>query len=368
MASAVVELRSIYKQFAGKPLFENLNLAINDKEFVTLLGPSGCGKTTILRMIAGFESPDQGALLLHGQDITNLPCNKRQVNTVFQNYALFPHMSVYDNIAFGLRMAKQNETEIKKRVGEALDMVKLKDFAFRRPSELSGGQQQRVALARAVVMRPAILLLDEPLSALDKNLRLDMQIELKALQRNLGITFLFVTHDQEEALSMSDRIIVLNHGKIEQIGTPIEVYEIPKNLFVAQFIGQSNFFDAVIKEVDHSDVLTVQMEDGEYKLNRKNTFHQGDRVRILLRAEDIKVYKADELHKINRDVPIFSGKIVDRTYKGMTLDSIIKLDNGQDIMAREFFDEDDPSFDYRLGEKVYISWNKNWEVILPYED
>lgn len=368
MASTIVELRNVSKSFSSKPLLEDFNLSIGDKKFVTLLGPSGCGKTTILRLIAGLESPDKGRIFLNGEDITNLPCNRRKINTVFQNYALFPHMNVFDNIAFGLRMSKTSDGDIKKRVGEILELIKMQNFLGRYPHELSGGQQQRVALARALVNRPLLLLLDESLSALDKNLRSQMQLELKAIQRNLGLTFLFVTHDQEEALSLSDQIVVMNHGIIEQVGTPKEVYELPKNLFVANFIGQSNFFEGVVNEIFSHQSMSVRLHTGEFKFAQNGLFRSGDKVKILLRAEDLKIYSQNDISKIDQDMPIFRGKVVERTYKGMTLDSQIKLENGQDILIQEFFDEDDPDFDYRLGEDVLISWKKNWEVILPYED
>ena len=236
----LIVLKSLSKGFDGKQIISELDLTIQNGEFLTILGPSGCGKTTVLRLIAGLEDVDDGQIILDGQDITDIPAENRFVNTVFQSYALFPHMTVFDNVAFGLRMQKTPAAEIQKRVDQALRMVQLEDFAERRPNQLSGGQQQRVAIARAVVNRPKVLLLDESLSALDYKLRKQMQNELKALQRKLGITFIFVTHDQEEALAMSDRIIVMREGKIEQDGTPREIYEEPKNLFVAQFIGEIN--------------------------------------------------------------------------------------------------------------------------------
>jgi spermidine/putrescine transport system ATP-binding protein len=242
----VVSLRGLRKSFDGKPVIRALDLDIAHGEFLTLLGPSGCGKTTVLRLIAGFEQSDAGSILIDGTDVAGLPPDRRQVNTVFQSYALFPHMSVRDNVAFGLEMKKVPRTEISARVSEALATVQLQGYEARKPHELSGGQQQRVALARALVNRPRVLLLDESLSALDYKLRKQMQGELKALQRKLGITFVFVTHDQEEALAMSDRVVLLNEGRVAQAGPPREIYERPANLFVARFVGEANIFDGVV--------------------------------------------------------------------------------------------------------------------------
>ena len=238
----LVELKQVCKSFDGKSVLKlnNLDLQIYNGEFLTILGPSGCGKTTTLRLIAGFEHADSGDIILDGKKINNIPANNREVHTVFQNYALFPHMTVFENIAFGLKMHKVPKNEIKDKVMEVLRIVKLEEFVDRKPHQLSGGQQQRVALARALVNKPLVLLLDEPLSALDASLRLNMQKELKQLQRKLGITFVLVTHDREEALSMSDRVIVMNQGVIEQCGTPKNLYEEPNSIFVANFIGDVN--------------------------------------------------------------------------------------------------------------------------------
>lgn len=251
----IIELRSITKSYGDKTIIENFNLTINNGEFLTILGPSGCGKTTVLRLLAGLEELDSGNIILDGEDITHVPAEQRHVNTVFQSYALFPHMTIFENVAFGLRMQKVPNEEIKPRVLEALRMVQLEEYAYSKPAQLSGGQQQRIAIARAVVNKPKVLLLDESLSALDYKLRKQMQNELKALQRKLGITFIFVTHDQEEALTMSDRIIVLRKGHIQQDGSPREIYEEPKNLFVAKFIGEINIFNAtVLTRVDEKRV------------------------------------------------------------------------------------------------------------------
>ena len=242
----IVELRNISVAFDGEQVLDGLNLAIKDKEFITLLGPSGCGKTTTLRLIAGFLEPDCGEVVFEGEKINGVPAFKRQVNTIFQRYALFPHLNVYENVAFGLRVKKLPKAEIHQKVTEMLDLVNLKGLAKRHIDTLSGGQQQRVAIARAIANRPKVLLLDEPLAALDLKLRKDMQKELKKIQRQLGITFVFVTHDQEEALTMSDRVVVMDGGKIQQVGTPQDIYNEPQNAFVADFIGESNIVDGVM--------------------------------------------------------------------------------------------------------------------------
>ncbi|MBQ5800695.1 MAG: spermidine/putrescine ABC transporter ATP-binding protein, partial [Clostridia bacterium] len=244
----IIELRGISKAFDGEQILDSINLYIRDNEFVTLLGPSGCGKTTTLRIIGGFETPDEGAVFFDGKDITELPPHKRQVNTVFQKYALFPHLNVYDNIAFALRLKKVPEAEISVRVKELLELVALKGFERRNVNLLSGGQQQRVAIARALISNPRVLLLDEPLGALDLKLRKDMQNELKKIQQQTGIAFIYVTHDQEEALSMSDTVVVMANGVIQQIGTPTDIYNEPKNAFVADFIGESNIVDGIMRE------------------------------------------------------------------------------------------------------------------------
>ena len=269
-------------------------------------------------------------------------------------------MSVFDNVAYGLKMEKRPREEIRERVTEALDMVQLGEFARRKPHQLSGGQQQRVAIARAVVKRPRLLLLDEPLSALDYKLRRTMQGELKRLQRELGITFVFVTHDQEEALSMSDRVVVLRDGEIQQLGTPREVYERPANLFTARFVGETNFFPGQITDVGEERIrVDVMGLDRTLRLPRFGVA-EGQPVNVLLRPEDIRVLEPED----SQGLP---GKVIERNYKGSTLDSVIELEDGTQVLASEFFDEDDPVFDYRLGEPVRVSWVDGWEWLLPEE-
>ena len=363
----LLQIRHLSKSYGDTQILQNINLDIYDGEFLTLLGPSGCGKTTLLRLIGGFELPNAGSLQLEGVDIAGLPAEKRPINTVFQQYALFPHMNVYDNIAYGLKLKGVPKTEIDQRVREALAMVQLDHTINRRPQDLSGGQQQRIAIARAVVNRPKMLLLDEPLSALDAKLREQMQSELKRLQRELGITFVFVTHDQQEALSMSDRIAVMKNGVFQQIDTPIGIYESPANLFTASFIGETNLFKGKVLEVNPASIKVevVEQNDGFHPVRElprpKFDVQVGQNVNLLLRPEDIRVYYTHEGHEG------LIGNVVDSAYKGSTLDSVIQLKNGNIVKTSEYFNEDDPNFNYKLGQEVRIDWVDGWEWILPDE-
>jgi len=364
LLSPLVRLAGVGKGFDGKTVISDFSLTINHGEFLTLLGPSGCGKTTVLRLIAGLENVDTGTISLEDQDITQVAAEHRHVNTVFQSYALFPHMTVFENVAFGLRMQKTPAAEITPRVTEALKMVQLESFAQRLPHQLSGGQQQRVAIARAVVNKPRLLLLDESLSALDYKLRKQMQNELKALQRKLGITFVFVTHDQEEALTMSDRIVVMRDGRIEQDGTPREIYEEPKNLFVASFIGEINIFEATV--IERADVHRVRasVEGRECYIYVTFPVTTGQKLNVLLRPEDLRVEEINDTSVADGLI----GYVRERNYKGMTLESSVELENGKMVMVSEFFNEDDPDFDHSLDQKMAVTWVESWEVVLADEE
>ena len=327
----LIRLENISKEYDGTPVLNDINLYVRKNEFLTLLGPSGCGKTTTLRIIGGFEKPTAGRVLFDGQDITDLPPYKRRVNTVFQKYALFPHLNVYENIAFGLKVAKRPKDEINKRVDSMLDLVNLREYGKRRVDSLSGGQQQRVAIARALVNEPEVLLLDEPLGALDLKLRKGMQLELKRMQQRLGITFIFVTHDQEEALTMSDRIVVMNKGVIEQDDNPDNIYHYPSTKFVAKFIGESNFFDT------ETETLALRPE----KLNLCEEAESEDKAAA-------------------HPEPAFYGTVVDVVFYG-TIDKVfVRLDNSnQTVVAYQYFDDVKR---WTPDERVGIWWYERDEV------
>ncbi len=309
--NVLIRLNGISKSFDGESVLDRINLEIHDKEFITLLGPSGCGKTTTLRMIGGFEIPDEGDVFFDGKRINDVPPHKRQVNTVFQRYALFPHLNVFDNIAFGLRIQKCPDEQIKEKVKDMLTLVNLKGFERRKVSTLSGGQQQRVAIARALINQPKVLLLDEPLAALDLKLRKDMQNELKNIQHQTGITFIYVTHDQEEALSMSDTVVVMAHGRIQQIGTPTDIYNEPVNAFVADFIGESNIVDGVmladyrVKLAGH----TFDCVDGGFDANES--------VDVVIRPEDVDVVAPEK--------GMLKGLVTAVTFKGVHYEIIVDV-------------------------------------------
>lgn len=311
--SVIISLKNISKTFDDEVILDNIDLDIRDREFITFLGPSGCGKTTMLRIIAGFLEADSGKVMFEGKDINNLPPHKRQVNTIFQRYQLFPHLNVYENVAFGLRNKRMKEKEISQKVEEMLSLVNLKGFQRRNVSSLSGGQQQRVAIARALAVEPRVLLLDEPLAALDLKLRKDMQVELKNIQKRLGITFIFVTHDQQEALSMSDRVVVMNEGKIQQIGTPLDIYNEPKNAFVADFIGESNILDGVML-----DDFKAKFSGAVFQCLDKG-FAVNESVDIVIRPEDVDVVPVKE--------GAILGTITSNTFKGVHFEMIVDIQN-----------------------------------------
>lgn len=364
MNGNVLEFQGVYKKFHEQHVLEDIHLEVKHGEFLTLVGPSGCGKTTLLRLISGFEEPDAGTIRINGKNVKGLSPQQRHVNTVFQSYALFPHLNVFDNVAFGLRCkGGVTKVEIKQQVDDALKMVKLDHLSERKPYQLSGGQQQRVAIARAVINKPSILLLDEPLSSLDYRLRKTMQMELKQLQTQLGITFIFVTHDQEEALSMSDRVVVMHEGHIEQIGTPREVYEEPHSLRVARFIGEVNIFETQIISTTEQ-ALHVIIEGKQFTLKNRRHFVANQKVYTLVRPEDLEVWSPAE---VTDTTQMFPGVVEQVNYKGSTVDLMVRLESQILLAATQFFNEDDEKLDFHSGESVWVHWIPGWEVILPDE-
>jgi spermidine/putrescine transport system ATP-binding protein len=358
MAQPIVSMTNVEKWYGSNHVVKNCNLNIEEGEFLTLLGPSGCGKTTTLRMISGFELPSEGMVKVEGENVEKKEPYERSVNTVFQNYALFPNMNVYDNIAYGLKVKKVPKAEIKERVTQMLKLVQLEGFGKRRITQMSGGQKQRVAIARALINRPKVLLLDEPLGALDMKLRKQMQIELKRLQRKLEITFVYVTHDQEEALTMSDRIAVMSAGVIEQIGTPKEIYLKPRTRFVANFIGESDLFDGIIT-AESDGVLSIGTEVGTVKGLKENTtigsVKVNDPVSVCVRPEHMK---------ISTEKPEgFSVQAVvkDKIFVGNLIKEIAVINNGNEIKINSINAADLPE----PGSHVYLSWDLKDAVVIP---
>ncbi len=327
MSGGEVELVDLVKAYGVVRAVDGINLHIPGGEFFSLLGSSGCGKTTTLRMIAGFEKPTSGQIVLDGADMTGTPPHKRHVNTVFQSYALFPHLNVYDNVAFGLRRQKASDAEVKRRVGEALELVQLTGFEKRKPAQMSGGQQQRVALARALVLKPAVLLLDEPLGALDAKLRKALQIELKALQQQVGITFIYVTHDQEEALTMSDRIAVMSHGRVEQVAPPEEIYEAPSTVFVADFLGVSNLMMAMAEGADSDGRCRVRLGEFELRAGRGDQSISGA-TKVTIRPERVRL----ENHGSSGENRV-PGMVERWVYLGNSVQLIVRLATGEKIQV-----------------------------------
>jgi spermidine/putrescine transport system ATP-binding protein len=351
-----IALEGVSKRFGGVAAVDAVTLPIGEGQFFSLLGPSGCGKTTTLRMIAGFETPDEGRIVLHGRDVTSVPANRRPLNMVFQQYALFPHMSIYDNVAFGLKLKRVPSGELRARVLEMLRVVALEGLERRRPRQLSGGQQQRVALARALVNRPAALLLDEPLGALDVKLRKQMQLELKRIQSELGTTFVYVTHDQEEALAMSDRIAVMNGGRVEQLGSPREVYEHPETAFVADFIGSLNALEVTVGEVVGGYALQKLGEGERLVVPVEAGVRTGDHLRVAVRPERVRIDGAAA-----EGGSRLSGTIAEIVYLGMYTQFFVETAAGRLVCHRL---ADEPLAALEQGSHVSLSWTADDASVL----
>ncbi|PYV91744.1 MAG: spermidine/putrescine ABC transporter ATP-binding protein [Acidobacteria bacterium] len=356
--SAVLEFRGLRKLFGKQVVLEDINLSVCAGEFLTFLGPSGSGKTTLLRLVGGFEPPDEGHIFLQGEEISHLPPHKRRVNTVFQNYALFPHLNVFQNIAFGLQNVGLDKTEIESRVKSVLEMVQLIGYELRFPGQLSGGQQQRVALVRALVMQPAVLLLDEPLGALDQKLRKQMQSELKALQRKVGLTFVFVTHDQEEALSLSDRIVVLNQGRLEQVGSPQEIYDRPKSRFVADFMGMQNIFPLASLQ-ENGEIYRCWTQGGQ-EIHVPKANHPTSEVHFFgIHPAKIRLKRTPPGNHFDN---ILKGIIRQGLYLGSTHTWAVEAGNCETWMvAQSLYDSSDEGFS--LQDEVYLCWDGNNGVL-----
>ena len=352
MSETILSLRNITKSFGDNKVIKGIDMDIDAGEFITILGPSGCGKTTMLRIIAGLENPDSGSVSISGQDVTALPPEKRNVNTVFQNYALFPHMNVYKNIAYGLKLRGLKKDEIDKKVKEALELVQLPGYEKRMPDQLSGGQRQRVAIARAIVNDPALLLLDEPLGALDLKLRRQMQVELKNLQNRLGITFIYITHDQEEALNMSSRIAVMNGGVFEQVGSPDDIYARPTTRFAASFIGDANIIDAKIVSAD-KECAIASFAGGSIRVCG-SSLKAGDSVALSVRAERISYSDKSE------NGFDLEGVIERHSYIGGVLKTAIKLKNDQELTITG----SNPTASYPVGSVVKVYWDPQFAAIV----
>ncbi|WP_415928969.1 ABC transporter ATP-binding protein [Zhenpiania hominis] len=345
MGEPIVSLKKVNKFFGSNHVIKDMDLDINEGEFLTLLGPSGCGKTTILRMIAGFEDATNGVIEVQGERVEEKEAYERDVNTVFQSYALFPHMTVYDNIAYGLTVKKVPKDQIRERVKEMLELVQLMGFEGRKPDMMSGGQKQRVAIARALINNPKVLLLDEPLGALDLQLRKQMQIELKRLQKLLNITFVYVTHDQEEAMTMSDRIAVMNAGVIEHLASPSEIYNQPKTRFVANFIGESNIFTGEVKKMeDH--IAEIKVEQGDVKMELSG-FEQGEQIHVCVRPEVMKYSKTPI------DGFSLEGTVKNVIFVGAQYRTLVTMDNGYDVKINRVKHDND----LKEGDRIYLYWD-----------
>jgi spermidine/putrescine transport system ATP-binding protein len=356
MSNTILKLVNVSKEFDNQKVVKEMSLEVKEGEFLTILGPSGCGKTTTLRMIGGFENPTAGNILLEGEHVENKQPYELNMNTVFQNYALFPHMNVYENIAYGLKIKKVKKSEISIKVKEMLTLVQLNGYEKKMPKHLSGGQKQRVAIARALINNPKVLLLDEPLGALDLKLRKQMQIELKRLQKKLDITFIYVTHDQEEALNMSDRIVVMNEGIIEQVGTPEEIYEKPKTRFVADFIGESNIFEALVEKV-YGNKAVLNIGQSNIIIENSN-LEKGNTEIISLRPEKIK-YTTNAENDFN-----IKGIVKERSYVGAAVKFIVILPNDQEIIISDY---EKKSNILEVGTEVFLYWKEKDLVFIGSE-
>jgi len=363
-ADTVITLEHVTKRFGAFVAVDDVHLAIQRGEFFSLLGPSGCGKTTTLRMVAGFETPTVGRIVLEGQDVSDVPPYRRNVNMVFQQYALFPHMNVFDNVAFGPRSRRASSSEVKSRVMEMLEIVHLGEFARRKPAQLSGGQQQRVALARALVNYPSALLLDEPLGALDLKLRRAMQLELKRIQREVGITFIYVTHDQEEALTMSDRVAVMNQGRVEQLATPQEIYDRPATQFVAGFMGLANLLPATVERADSRE-LTLTLPGGGWTAAAADgrNFSAGEGVLLVLRPERLRI-SAGPLREETKGR--IGARVVDVVFQGPVVRFDLQTAEGRDLVAI-MLAQDRPA-DVQAGSDVQVTWDAESAYVLPEAD
>ena len=383
MNGSTVSIKNVSKHFGDFTALDDINLTIKQGEFFSLLGPSGCGKTTLLRIIAGFEYPDEGAVLFDDKDVVPFPPNKRESNTVFQNYALFPHLSVFDNVAFPLKLKKVNKQEIEEKVKHYLHLVQLDDHMYKMPNQLSGGQRQRVAIARALINEPKVLLLDEPLSALDAKLRANLLLDLDALHDKIGITFIFVTHDQSEALAVSDRIAVMNHGKVLQVGSPFEIYESPATQFVAQFIGETNVFESTVVKCEPfhgktgteynvtlntpslgiqtplpGDTIQTKEEDKNILVTDYEHTDEGQKVAFTIRPEKIRI--TTEIPNVNGriDINVFKGIVEEPVYTGFQSKFYVRLENGTIVKVfkqHTNYLDDGPEIQWK--DTVYISWS-----------
>lgn len=351
MEDIILELKGISKKFGHNSILKNISIQVKKGEFISLLGSSGCGKTTTLRIIAGLETPDAGNVYLHGKDITNCEPNKREVNTVFQSYALFPHMTVAQNVGYGLKIKKVDKNQIKKRVSEVLNLVMLQGFEDRKPSELSGGQRQRVAIARAIINQPDLLLLDEPLGALDYKLRRQMQQELKQLQKKLGITFIYITHDQEEAINMSSRIAIMKDGEFLQIGTPDEIYYHPKTSYIATFVGDSNVIKATVVGINNKTLL-LKLNEVQFLVEYSGSdYNIGDIVTLAVRREHVK---------IDKESIIMPAKVIEKSFSQGMLHILFELTDGQKIAASQ----QGINYQIEIGDVVSMGFSEDNVVIV----